>query len=101
MAYRHSNSDHPSGLVAWRASRLAIPIVGPANAANTRITGTNMSDTEQREVAETFFPSQTREEVRDAIRLEEERRAALVKNLYRLKALRLSRDRSSLRIDKG
>jgi len=53
-----------------------------------------MSDTEQREIAETLFePSQTREEIRDAIKLEEERRAALVKNLYRLRGIRLSRDR--------
>jgi hypothetical protein len=52
-----------------------------------------MSDTEQREIAETLFePSQTREEIRNAIKLEEERRAALVKNLYRLRALRLSRN---------
>ncbi len=50
-----------------------------------------MSEVEQREVAETLF-GPTREEIRDAIRLEEERRAALVKNLYRLRALRLSRD---------
>ena len=55
-----------------------------------------MSETQQREIAETLFPSQTREEIRDAIKLEEERRAALVKNLYRLKALRLSRDRGSV-----
>ncbi len=47
-----------------------------------------MSDTEQREIAEILFePSQTREKIRDAIKLEEERRAMLVKNLYRLKAL--------------
>jgi hypothetical protein len=55
-----------------------------------------MSDTEQREIAETLFPSETREEIRDAIKLEEERRAALVKNLYRLRALRLSRDQASV-----
>jgi hypothetical protein len=55
-----------------------------------------MSDTEQREIVETLFPSQTREEIRDAIKLEEERRAALVKNLYRLRALRLSREPASL-----
>jgi hypothetical protein len=60
-----------------------------------------MSDTEQREIAETLFPSQTREEIRDAIKLEEERRAALVRNLYRLRALRLSRNRSSLRMQEG
>jgi len=60
-----------------------------------------MSDTEQCEIAETLFPSQTREKIRDAIKLEEERRAALVKNLYRLRALRLSRDRGSMRIQEG
>ena len=54
-----------------------------------------MSDMEQREIAETLFPSQPREEIRDAIKLGEKRRAALVKNLYRLRALRLSRDRGS------
>jgi hypothetical protein len=57
-----------------------------------------MTEPEQREVAETFF-GQTREEIRDAIRLEEERRAALVKNLYRLRALRQSRDRSRMRTE--
>jgi len=56
-----------------------------------------MSEAEQREVAETFF-EQRREEIRDAIMLEEERRAALVKNLYRLRTLRLSRGRSRMRI---
>jgi len=56
-----------------------------------------MSEVEQRDVAETLF-EQRREEIRDAIKLEEERRAALVKNLYRLRTLRLSRDRSRMRI---
>jgi hypothetical protein len=42
-----------------------------------------------------------REEIRDAIKLEEERRAALVKNLYRLRALRLSRNRNRMRIEEG
>ena len=61
-----------------------------------------MSDTEQREIAETLFvPSQTCEEIRDAIKLEEERRAALVKNLYRLRDLRLSRGRGGMRIQEG
>jgi hypothetical protein len=61
-----------------------------------------MSDMEQREIAETLFErSQTREEIRDSLKLEEERRAALVKNLYRLRALRLSRDRVSMRIQEG
>jgi len=39
-----------------------------------------MSEVEHREIAETLF-GRTREEIRDAIKLEEERRAALVKNL--------------------
>lgn len=61
-----------------------------------------MSDAEQREIAQTLFePNQTREEIRDAIKLEEERRATLVKNLYRLRALRLSRNRGSIRIQEG
>jgi hypothetical protein len=61
-----------------------------------------MSDTEQREIAKTpIEPSRAREEIRDALKLEEERRAALVKNLYRLRALRLSRGRGSVRIQEG
>ena len=59
-----------------------------------------MSEPEQRQIAETLF-EQPREEVRDAVRLEEERRAALVKNLYRLRALRLSRDRNRMRTENG
>jgi hypothetical protein len=58
-----------------------------------------MSEVGQRDVAETLF-EQTREQIRDAIKLEEERRAALVKNLYRLRALRLSR-RGSVRVQEG
>jgi hypothetical protein len=58
-----------------------------------------MSDTEQREIVKTFIePHQAREEIRDALKLEEERRAALVKNLYRLRALRLSRGQGGMRI---
>jgi hypothetical protein len=59
-----------------------------------------VSETEQREIAETLF-ERTREEIRDAIKLEEEKRAALVKNLYRLRALRLSPDRNRMRIEEG
>jgi hypothetical protein len=59
-----------------------------------------MPEAEQREIAETLF-ERTHEEIRDAIRLEDERRAVLVKNLYRLRALRLSRDRVSMRIRDG
>jgi hypothetical protein len=52
-----------------------------------------MSDAEQRETAESLFGrGQRREEIRDAIKLEEERRAAIVRNLYRLKTLRLERN---------
>ena len=50
-----------------------------------------MSDAEQREIAEAMFePKQSHEQIRDAIKPEEARRAAMVKNLYRLRALRLS-----------
>jgi len=56
---------------------------------------TLMSDAEQRDMAEALFkPMQSREEIKDAIRLEEARRAAMVKNLYRLKSLRLSRNQA-------
>jgi hypothetical protein len=55
-----------------------------------------MSDEEQRDMAEALFePKQSREEIRDAIKLEEVRRAAMVKNLYRLRSLRLSRNQAS------
>ena len=55
-----------------------------------------MSDAEQRDTAEAFFaPKQSREEIKDAIKLEEARRAAMVKNLYRLRGLRLSRNQAS------
>jgi hypothetical protein len=51
--------------------------------------------TQQAQIAETLFEKP--EEIKDAMKLEEERRAALVKNLYRLRAIRLSRDRTRLR----
>jgi hypothetical protein len=54
-----------------------------------------MPEAQQREIAETLF-ERTHEEIRDAIKLEDERRAALVKNLYRLRALRLSRDQNRM-----
>ena len=57
---------------------------------------TLMSDAEQRDIAEALFaPKQSRDEIRNAIKLEEARRAAMVKNLYRLRSLRLSRDQAS------
>jgi hypothetical protein len=54
-----------------------------------------MINADQREIAENLFKP-ARKEIKDATSLEEERRAALVKNLNRLKALRLSRDKASL-----
>jgi hypothetical protein len=55
-----------------------------------------MSDAEQRDIAEALFaPKQSRDEIRNAIKLEEARRAAMVKNLYRLRNLRLSRNQAS------
>jgi hypothetical protein len=57
---------------------------------------TLMPDAEQRDIAEAFFaPKQSREQIRNAIKLEEARRAAMVKNLYRLRNMRLSRDQQS------
>jgi hypothetical protein len=51
-----------------------------------------MSDRQQGDAAQTLFePAQTREEITDALKLENERRAVLVKNMYRLRALRMSR----------
>jgi hypothetical protein len=52
-------------------------------------TASAMSQLQQREIAETAF-EKAREQIKDAMKLEDERRAALVKNLYRLRALRLS-----------
>jgi hypothetical protein len=57
---------------------------------------TIMSDAQKREIAEALFEqNQSREEIKDAIKLEEARRAAMVENLYRLRSLRLSRNQSS------
>jgi hypothetical protein len=57
-----------------------------------------MPETEQREIAESLFDrDQTREEIKNAMMLEEARRAALVKNLFRLRALRLSREQAKIR----
>jgi len=56
-----------------------------------------MSDTDQRAVAETAFDrNQRREmEINDALKQERARREAAVKNMYRLRALRLERDAKS------
>jgi hypothetical protein len=57
--------------------------------ATVSATVSAMSQLQQREIAEIAF-EKTREQIKDAMKLEDERRAALVKNLYRLRALRLS-----------
>ena len=55
-----------------------------------------MPSLEQRNIAEAMFdPKPSREEIKDAIKLEEARRAATVKNLYRLRSLRLSHNQDS------
>jgi len=48
---------------------------------------------ESRAVAETAFQRQQRREreISEALKLEEERHAAMIKNMHRLRALRLSR----------
>jgi hypothetical protein len=52
-----------------------------------------MTNIDHREVAETAFRrNQKRDEINNALKQEHERRAAAVKNLYRLRALRLARD---------
>jgi hypothetical protein len=56
-----------------------------------------MTNSEQREFAETVFErTQRREkELNDALKQEHARREAAVKNMYRLRALRLERDTRS------
>jgi hypothetical protein len=55
-----------------------------------------MSDAEKRHVAEALFDAKPScEEIKDAIKLEEARRAAMIKNLYHLRSLRLSRNQAS------
>ena len=55
----------------------------------------DISDSERRVMAEGLFEKkENRDEIKDAIKLEEARRAAAVKNLYRLRSLRLSRDQA-------
>jgi hypothetical protein len=55
-----------------------------------------MADSNQRELAETVFErDQRREEINNAVKQEYARREAAVKNMYRLRALRLARDAQS------
>ena len=54
-----------------------------------------MPNAEQRDIAEALFePKQSREDIKNPIKLEEAMRAAMVKNLYRLRSLRLSRNQA-------
>jgi hypothetical protein len=55
-----------------------------------------MTNIDHREIAETAFRrSPKRDEVNEALKQEHARREAAVKNLYRLRALRLARDAKS------
>jgi len=56
-----------------------------------------MTDTDQRAFAETMFErNQRREaEINEALKQENARREAAVKNMYRLRALRLERDQKA------
>jgi hypothetical protein len=55
-----------------------------------------MANTDQREIAETMFRlDPKRDEINEALKQEHARREAAVKNLYRLRALRLARDAQS------
>jgi len=52
-----------------------------------------MANTDLREIAETVFRRNLkRDEINEALKQEHTRREAAVKNLYRLRALRLARD---------
>lgn len=53
-----------------------------------------MTDKDQRATAETVFDREQRREreLGEALRLEEERHAAVVRNMQRLRELRLARD---------
>jgi hypothetical protein len=52
-----------------------------------------MTDTDQREIAGTVFRrNPKRDEIKEALKQEYARREAAVKNMYRLRAVRLARD---------
>jgi len=52
-----------------------------------------MANIDQREIAETVFRhNPKRDEINEALKQEHARREAAVKNLYRLRALRIARD---------
>ncbi len=56
-----------------------------------------MAEKDARAVAETLFEREQRRnrEINEALKLEEERHAAAMKNMQRLRALRLSREQAS------
>ena len=56
-----------------------------------------MSDTNQHKVAESLFETNQRRELESggALKLEAERHVAAVRNMHRLRALRLARDAKS------
>ena len=58
-----------------------------------------MTDTDQRVFAETVFERNQRRdaEINEALKQENARREAAVKNMYRLRALRLERDQKAKR----
>jgi hypothetical protein len=58
-----------------------------------------MTDTGQRALAETVFDRNQRRdaEINEALKQENARREAAVKNMYRLRALRLERDKKAKR----
>jgi hypothetical protein len=58
-----------------------------------------MTDTDKRAFAETVFEREQRreKEIKDALKLEAQRRDAAVKNMHRLRALRLERDQNAKR----
>ncbi len=57
----------------------------------------SMTEKDPRAVAETIFEREQRREreIGEALRLEEERHAAVMKNMHRLRALRLSREQAN------
>lgn len=58
-----------------------------------------MTDKDPRAIAETVFQREQRREreISEALRLEQERHVAVVKNMQRLRALRLSREQGKPR----
>ena len=64
----------------------------------------DISNTERRVMAEGLFEQKrSHDGIKDAIKIEEARRAAAVKNLYRLRSMRLLRDQAGTpkREDRG